>query len=385
MPITFLVKIACVILLRSWRATLVLAFMVFSAVAALVFLSALAVGTNDAMIRNSTGLYSGHIAGTMLAEKDLALLQTEGVKKVLVRRSQQALISKNEAYEPLLLVGVDPQQENGTTAFWQKSVAGRPPLPGEKALYLSEATAKRLDARPGDMLGIGQRPGMIMQTLTLSGIYKTGMSSLDQGLAFCPAEVLPAGAVQLSAAVFLETGVSVEERVARYRQNLPEAIFAAWPEFMPDLKQLIDLEAVCMALVIILVFAIVAVGISCVFLIFTLKNLREHGIMKAMGLLPGDTALLLVVQIGLLTFCAASLGVLAGGLAVAVFAHVGIDISAYTSHNQYFAVSGVLYPRLTWPALFTPPCVAMLFALAAAIWPIVYITYKNPADILRSV
>ncbi len=60
--ITFLVKIACLILWRSWRTTLVLSFMVITAVAALVFLSALAVGTNDAMIRNSTGLFSGHIS-----------------------------------------------------------------------------------------------------------------------------------------------------------------------------------------------------------------------------------------------------------------------------------------------------------------------------------
>ncbi len=72
-------------------------------------------------------------------------------------------------------------------------------------------------------------------------------------------------------------------------------------------------------------------------------------------------------------------------LTVAAFAHIGIDISAFTSHNQYFAVSGMLYPRLTGPALFAPPGVAMVFGLVAAIWPIVYINRKDPADILRSV
>ena len=59
MRLTYLIRIAALILLRSWRATVVLAFMVVTAVAALVFLSALAIGTNDAMIRNSTGLFSG--------------------------------------------------------------------------------------------------------------------------------------------------------------------------------------------------------------------------------------------------------------------------------------------------------------------------------------
>jgi ABC-type lipoprotein release transport system permease subunit len=156
-------------------------------------------------------------------------------------------------------------------------------------------------------------------------------------------------------------------------------------EFMPDLKQLIDLDYICMAIVIVLVFAIVSVGISCTFLIFTLKNLREHGIMKAMGFMAGDTALLLVSQVSLLTVFAATVGTLLGMLTVAIFAQVGIDIGAFTSHNQYFSVSGMLYPRLTRLALFTPPLVAMVFGLAAAIWPIVTIIRKNPADILRSV
>ncbi|MFA6823881.1 MAG: hypothetical protein WCR32_08770, partial [Geobacter sp.] len=101
--------------------------------------------------------------------------------------------------------------------------------------------------------------------------------------------------------------------------------------------------------------------------------------------MAGDTALLLVSQISLLTVFAATVGTLLGVLIVTVFAQIGIDIGAFTSHNQYFSVSGMLYPRLTGLALFTPPLVAVVFGLAAAIWPIVTIIRKNPADILRSV
>lgn len=385
MRFTFLLKIACLILWRSWRATLVLSLMVIAAVASLVFLSALAVGTNDAMIRNSTGLFSGHIAGSMLREDDLPHLRNAGVERVLVRRHQQILLEKDEVLEPLVLIGVDPEQEKEGTAFWKKTVAGRYPLSGEETIFLGQATAKRLNLRVGDTVTLGNRQNIPLKTLSVAGLYKTGITHLDQGLAFCPVAALPVGETDLSAAVFLKPGVPVDTVVSQYRRAVPSAAFAAWTAFMPDLKQLIDLEFICMAIVIALVFAIVSGGISCTFLIFTLKNLREHGIMKAMGLLSGDTALLLVSQIGLLTFAAATLGTLSGILTVAVFSRIGIDISAFTSHNQYFAVSGVLYPRLTELALLTPPLVAVLFGLAAAIWPVVYITRKNPADILRSV
>jgi len=384
MRLAFLFKIAALILWRSWRATTVLSFMVISAVAALVFLSALAVGTNDAMIRNSTGLFSGHIAGSQLRESDPALLAMPGVERVLVRRQAQLLLAHEEILEPIMLLGVAPEQEKAATAFWKKTVAGRYLAADEEAIYCSQETAKRLKVSVGDPIQLRSRRGELLKTLAVAGIFKTGITHFDQGLAFCPTRAFPVKDAEISIAAFLQAGTPVDTIVARYRQLLPTATFSAWTEFMPDLKQLIDLDYICMAIVITLVFAIVSVGISCTFLIFTLKNLREHGIMKAMGVMSGDTTLLLVTQIGLLTLGAAALGTLAGALMVVLFARIGIDISAFTSHNQYFAVSGMLYPRLTGLALLTPPLSAMVFGMLAAVWPIIYIIRKNPADILRN-
>ncbi len=385
MRFAFILKIATLILLRSWRTTAVLSFMVITAVAALVFLSALAVGTNDAMIRNSTGLFSGHISGSGISEDEAARLQVAGVEQVLLRRQQPVILSSSSSLEAVSLLGIDPLQEQTATAFWKKTVQGRYPATGSQEIYLSQESAKRLKLQVGDNVTLRTHQSVALKQLTVSGIYKTGISQLDQGLAFCPATALPPGGQELSVALFLSAEAPIDEVLSTLRTRLPTASFTPWMEFMPDLKQLIDLDYICMAIVIVLVFAIVSVGISCTFLIFTLKNLREHGIMKAMGFMAGDTALLLVSQVSLLTVFAATVGTLLGMLTVAIFAQVGIDIGAFTSHNQYFSVSGMLYPRLTRLALFTPPLVAMVFGLAAAIWPIVTIIRKNPADILRSV
>ena len=385
MRFAFIVKLAGLMLWRSWRATVILSFMIISSVGALVFLSALAVGTNDAMIRNSTGLFSGHIAGSGMKEDDAPLLQVPGVKQVLLRRQQPVLLGSVDGFEPVMLIGFDPAQEKEATAFWKKTVKGDYPVQGEETIFISQETARRLNVDVGRTVSLINRQGLPLKTLTVSGIYKTGITHLDQGVAFCPSQAMPAGEATLSAAVFLQADAPLEDIVAQYRKRLPGADFATWAEFMPDLKQLIDLDYFCMAIVVFLVFAVVSVGISCTFLIFTLKNLREHGILKAMGLLSGDTTMLLLTQIGLLTVSAAAIGTLAGLLTVGVFSHTGIDISAYTSHNQYFAVSGILYPRLTGLALFAPPLAAVIFSLVAAVWPIAYVLRKNPADILRSV
>ncbi|GKT10227.1 ABC transporter permease [Desulforhabdus sp. TSK] len=382
----FILKISGLILLRSWRATVVLAFMVVSAVASLVFLSSLAVGTNDAMIRNSTELFSGHIIGTDIPRKgDARLLAMAGVERVLIRRQRQFLLWKEDALEPVLLVGIDPVQEREGTALSKKTVRGRYVEAGEEALYLSQDTARRLQVDVGNEVSLGSRLGVPLKTFQVVGIYHTGISHLDQGQAFCPMDAFPGEEGFISTAVFLKPGTSIDNIVAQYRKILPSATFTPWMEFMPDLKQLIDLDDMCMAIVLTLVFSIVSVGISCAFLIFTLKNLREHGIMKAMGVLPIHTASLLVTQIGLLTVSAAAFGTLLGILAVSLFAHTGIDLSDFTSHNQYFVVSGVIYPRLTGTALFAPPLLAVSFGSMAAVWPALYVIRKNPAEILRSV
>ena len=113
--------------------------------------------------------------------------------------------------------------------------------------------------------------------------------------------------------------------------------------------------------------------------------MREHGIMKAMGVFPAELALLILAQITILSLIASAAGTGAGALAVSLFASTGIDLTAFTSYNQYFAVSGVIYPRLTTYSFVLPPMLALVFGVLAAIWPAVFVIRKKPADILRSI
>jgi ABC-type lipoprotein release transport system permease subunit len=154
---------------------------------------------------------------------------------------------------------------------------------------------------------------------------------------------------------------------------------------MPDLKQLIDLNYVSMSLVTILVFGVVSIGIACAFAIFIMRNLREYGIMKAMGVTPLETMGLIFLEVVLMNTVASLAGMLGGAATVVAVAGTGIDLGAFTSHNPYFAVSGIIYPRLTAYALFTPPGLAFVFSLLAAVWPAVIVIRKQTAAIIRSI
>lgn len=118
MRFDFLCKIGFLFIWRSWRSTLALGIMVFSAVAALVFLSALAVGTNDAMIRNSVRLFSGHITAEDLSQ-DLRRdeLNVDGVDGVLIREKSLIWLSRQEEMAAAVLLGVNPSEERRHTAL----------------------------------------------------------------------------------------------------------------------------------------------------------------------------------------------------------------------------------------------------------------------------
>ena len=384
-PVFFL-KLAILFIRRSWRSTIVLGVMVFSAVTALTFLASLAVGTNDAMIRNSVGLFSGHISGTDLPENlNPGRLQIDGVKKVLLRRRLPVRLRHRDRTESVVLFAVSPDDEKEATALWKKTEAGRYLRPDEAAVYLSEWVAKTLQAAVGNRVDVLLEDGRKAADLTICGIYRTGASNLDYGVGFVPASALPKTGGMLSAAVFLAEGVDPQTVLESYNALPGSARFISWTTFMPDLKQLIELNFVSMTIVMVLVFGVVSLGISCAFVIFILKNIREHGIMKAMGVMPAESAFLIFSEVTLMTLAASLLGAGAGALAVAGFARTGIDLTALTSHNQYFTVSGVIYPRLTLFSLCLPPLLAVVFGKLAAVWPTIFVVRAKAADILRSI
>lgn len=382
------IRIAFLFLVRSGRATAALSVMVVTAVAALIFLSALAVGVKDAMLRNTVALFTGHVTGRDLPQsfqpQDLIVA---GVDAVMKRIFLPGVLSGGGLSLPLVLGGIDPVQEARHTTLKMKISQGRYPLTGQREILINRDMAQTLNVRTGDVVHFSQQPSDSPIAYIVSGIYQTGLDALDRGIALSPLEMLPSKKGSWSAAVFLKPGVASGTIMDTYRQRFPEPVrFESWETQMPDLRQLIDLEAISMAIVILLVFFVVAIGIACSFVIFIIRNLREYGILKAMGVTAAEMFTLIVAKVVLMNVIACGAGLFIGVIVVAAVAHTGgIDISALTSHNRYFSVSGVIYPRLTAFSLWAPPLTSLLFGLFAAVWPATLVARKKAARILRLV
>ncbi|GAB6143927.1 ABC transporter permease [Desulfocicer niacini] len=383
----FWIKTASNFLLRSWRSTGLITVMVVSAVSSLIFLSSLAMGVNDTMIKNAVSLFSGHISGMNIpeniTEKNLLI---HGVAGVLKRIYTPGFLYHGDLMEMVRLISVNPDKEIKFTAMAKKIIKGRYLETHKNEIVLSQTTAEHLNSQPGDHIRFSPAKNSADVELIVAGIYKTGIDQFDRGVSFCTLGAIPIRSMPWQAAIFLDNGVDKDLIAANYRQRQIEDMeFRTWTDLMPDLEQLISLNYLSMGIVIIMVFMVVSFGIACAFSIFILRDIREYGIMKVMGITPMETTFLIFSEVIIINLLASSIGVMMGTTAVTLFQNIGINLSAYTSHNQYFVVSGIIFPRLTPFSIWLPPASALLFSIPAALWPTLFVIKKSPADILRSI
>ena len=282
------------------------------------------------------------------------------------------------------MVCIDPVSEGKATALAKKIVKGRNIREGSQEVLLSTTISEKLGIAVGEILSFTAKDLEGPVELKVAGIYKTGIALMDTGIAFCPDNAIPLKTYTWSAAVFVQDDVKPEAIVSLYKHLLgKDYSFTTWKESMPDLVQLIDLNYFSMSIVIVLVFSVVSLGISCAFVVFIFKSIREYGIMKAMGVTSGEVACLIVMEIALINIAACIAGGILGVAAVFFFSKSGIDLSSWTSHNQYFVVSGQIFPRLTLYSLISPPVACLAFGLISAIWPAMLVARKKAVDILR--
>ena len=266
------VRTATAFLVENRRTTFILCFLISFAIGTLVFVISLAKGISDIMVINSTGMFSGQISGVNLP---LSVrpdeLKTPFVNAVLQRFRLPATIIHQNRKRPLDLVAVYPDQEKRHSFFHKKIAAGRYLLTGQKEILLNLETAERLGARPGDTV-LGQMGGGQYE-LNVAGIFQTGVDSLDRAMAFCPVFdglILPE---TWQAGVFTKPGTDMSSAMSAFpRAGLEDGQLKPWTQLMPDLTQLLELNDICVNILVVIVLGVVSLGCASSFAIFVVSQ-----------------------------------------------------------------------------------------------------------------
>lgn len=358
------------------------------------------------------------VAGDAVAKMEA----TAGVTHLTTRVFGFALAGSEEKSSGARLVGVLPDREQQVTHADQRVVAGRfLGVEPAREVVIGDEMAEDLDLEVGgELVVIGQSTyGAVASDLfTIVGLHHTGATAMDRSGVYLHQADLQAflelpdqvhEIVVITEDAFAAEPVSLALQAALGGQEPPPGEGAAptpvgaadgdaeaaasplvrtWQEADPQAAQLIGMQDASKFIMMGVVFSVAGLGVLNTMLMAVFERTRELGVLRALGLTPGQLLRLVLIESVLLTAVAGIFGLLLGGVLDYWVITEGLDFS--TGDGKGLVYQGItLDPRIKGQfnldgVVLT---VAVMFSISvlAAVWPAVRAARLRPVDAMRHV
>ncbi len=243
------------------------------------------------------------------------------------------LVSSGDETVAGVLVGVDPVLEAEVTRILSLPVEGRAPRRGERSVFIGRDMADRLRVAVGDevVLVAPATDGSLGNDLySVSGLFDTGMASLDGSLAIMPIGSLqellamPETRVHEVAAAIVDpwSAPALSDSLASVAGGLGYPITSRpWTVFRAELAEYAGLAKAVNGIIVGIVFIMAIFGVANTMLLGTYERRREFAVVRALGTRPSRVALTVVYE-----------GLMLGVIALAAGAALSVPI-LYWLHN----------------------------------------------------
>jgi ABC-type lipoprotein release transport system permease subunit len=366
-------------------------------------------GTHEAWIESAVRMSGGHISiqapgfrtsrnidDRLSAEaRSLAgaALTRSGIEEHVAAVSPQltvrGLASSPAGARPVQIVGVDPESEGTFSILDEKVVEGRYLESDDvRAAYVAAGLAESLELRLGSRLVVTAQDAdgeIAGQLLRVVGIFRTGIPEVDHSLIHIPLVTagswLASGDDITTLAVLLDVSGSVPPLKRALRRQLTDPIaegsltVMSWREAMPELDAAVKIDDFGNYMFQGILFTIIALGIVNTVLMSVLHRYREFGVLQALGLTPGQTGRLVLIEGLCLTAVSGIIGIALGLFITWFFWRDGLDITGMWDEEWSF--SGVVMDPVIIPLFRVARVVqAMVFMLVIGSLASLYPAYR---------
>ena len=392
---------------QLWRTMLTAAVMVIGG-ALLILSFALSDGTHEQWIDSGIRTSTGHItveqpefrtsrkienrlATDVRRETEQALASAgiaEHVVAVSSRLSISALASSAAGARPAQILAVDPVAEARFSTLDDQLVEGRYLEPDDRlAAYIGVGLAASLELRLGSRLVVQAQDTeqeIAAQLLRVVGIFRNGVPEVDQAVVHIPLQTagdwLGSNHDVTNVGVVLTGSSAVGAVTAHLEDTLADPIgrgdarVMGWREANPALAAAVAIDSFGNYLIFGILFVIIAFGIVNTVLMSVLHRHREFGVLRALGLTPGQTGTIVLIEGLTLTAISGFIGVTLGYLATWYFFGDGLDMSVLMGEDMTF--SGVVIDPIMVPQFYPVRIVQILtfilfIGAVASIYPAV--------------
>jgi putative ABC transport system permease protein len=386
-----LVKIGWRNLWRNPRGTLLTALALGLGLALLLISLGLLDGGHEQTIADGVRLGPGHVVIQAKGYQDSGsdelllpaqvvsriegFLQTAEMKKLVrgvsPRLLATGLLSSSANSAGVRIMGVIPQDEPAVSFIPQRIVEGtylsdnRP-----SGVVIGAELARELEVKIGSRVvlmtqalrqpGVETKNGageeMQSTLLRVSGIFRTGLQAVDANIIQLPLPAVqtllgvPDSQVTQVALLLQQEGDSPMVARALLKQLTGKPVeVLTWRESIPMLAQILGLDHAFNYIMNGVILAMVGLGILNTILMRVLERRYEFGVSKALGLRPGQLAVMVIGESLALTAISLALGLVLGLSVEHYFATSGLDLRWIFKADlpSALVLDPILYSRLS--------------------------------------
>ncbi len=223
------------------------------------------------------------------------------------------LLSRGQMTMPVTLKGVEPSRLSAIAPVDQSIIAGEPRL-GLNDLLIGRKLASDLGLGVGQPVFVQSDQGR-ERTLTVRGIYTTGVDSLDARLGYVNLETarvlfdLPEGLSEIE--LKLEN-IYVARALARQIANGTGLEVSAWMDKNQRLREALEGQGSSGSIIKMFTLITIVVGVASALLLTTMRRRPEIGIMRSFGLSERFVLSVFMLQGALIGIIGSAIGCLAG-------------------------------------------------------------------------
>ena len=393
---------------RNKRRTLITLGSMGFGLAALLFQQSLIKSLQSQLVEKSTRTYTAHIQiqspkATDNKVPDYRLENPEAVYQAVQGIPEIAdwtpriiftgLVSSPLTSKGSLVVGVDPQREPNLTIIQSYLVEGKYiSFSKDREVMMGVKLAKELDLKLGEKLVIMVQAAdgsLSAEAFRLCGIYKTDSPVYDGQIVYIPLTASQRLLVCGQEVSIVAVKAHRIEDIDPIREKLIAALkgqsvsILTWREVASEIVGIQKFQNAVLLVVMLIIFAIVALGIFNTLLMSFFERIREFGLMMALGAKPSHVAFLILAESVILGFLGIVIGLAFGSAVIFYFGKQGIPLPISDAIGYWMPFDRIIYLKFTWPEHFLSCAAALLASILAAVFPAIHAARLKPADALR--
>jgi len=400
-------KLAWRNMFRNKRRTFIAGTAIGIGLAAMILTDALMIGMNDNLIKSATKSFLGEaqihqeeFRQTFEVEKTISnldevlnsLKNDSLVEHFTVRTLAIAMISSPANVSAVSMVGIYPETEKYLSQIDEAIIEGEY-FTGKLTheIIIGYKLAELLEVELGDRVVLttaqAKTGDLSQEMFRISGIYRFNASDMDRGMAFIHlnrAQKMLNLEKRAHEIVIKFTDINLAQDENLYfwdkfsREN-NEAV--GWPIILPQLKMVFDLTDFSMAIMALILFGIVSLGIVNTLFMSLHERMFEFGVLRAIGTRPMKMGQLILYEAGSLVVIAGIIGSILGFIVTGIFSMTGIDYTGIEYAGVTFREP--LYPVLTVIQFIKYPLLFFIFTIITALIPAWSAAKMKPAEAMR--